>query len=272
MEKKLSPQNLTAQLAYRARGNPPSSGLDAAPGNTIPGIEVDFRNLWRRVFVGIELHEARPFVVRVKRSEANKTYDKESARAIHKLRKHYLVAVDGKEVCFPVTGPQREDDAEASVKLTRLVDWSNVLADVVRRPGETVECIFSQHPQQNIGDAGQIKVRLKIRQLFDHDENNPAVIRPAFARETILPGEFTQGLCSPWQSDFLECACYYWAASRPDYVNVNAPTDPTQKGSRGRNWLHKEPGANAPLQYSLNPDDLVDYDDMFQAWEKHLNA
>ena len=32
------------------------------------------------------------------------------------------------------------------------------------------------------------------------------------------PGELLQGLCSPWQHDFRDCSCFYWAANHPDIV------------------------------------------------------
>jgi len=32
------------------------------------------------------------------------------------------------------------------------------------------------------------------------------------------PGELMQGLCSPWQHDFRDCYCHYWASNRPDLV------------------------------------------------------
>src|SRR5262249_9636119 len=50
--------NLTAQraqLAYRGRGNPPMSHPMSAISNCFPGLEFDFRNIWRRIFVGIVL-------------------------------------------------------------------------------------------------------------------------------------------------------------------------------------------------------------------------
>jgi hypothetical protein len=31
-------------------------------------------------------------------------------------------------------------------------------------------------------------------------------------------GGLTQSLCSPWQWDFADCGCHYWAASKPDVV------------------------------------------------------
>ena len=32
------------------------------------------------------------------------------------------------------------------------------------------------------------------------------------------PGEMLQSLCSPWQHDFRDCQCFYWAANHPDIV------------------------------------------------------
>src|SRR6266581_8873559 len=66
---RLQAKNLTAQLSlldqlrYRAGGNPPSTVADAAISNCFPGLEFDFRNIWRRIFDGIELHEATNLVV-----------------------------------------------------------------------------------------------------------------------------------------------------------------------------------------------------------------
>ena len=40
------------------------------------------------------------------------------------------------------------------------------------------------------------------------------------------PGELTQSLCSPWQHDFRDCACHYWASNHPDVVLAEErPTD-----------------------------------------------
>ena len=61
----------------------------------------------------------------------------------------------------------------------------------------------------------QTKISLEVRPFF---EAGTGVIK----RELLEPGELTQSLCSPWQNDYRECSCYYWAASRPDYVNIEA--------------------------------------------------
>jgi hypothetical protein len=104
-----------------------------------------------------------------------------------------------------------------------------------------------------------------------------AVQQAVVAEQLVLAGELTQGLCSPWQNDYRECACYYWAASRPDYVNVVIGED---GASRGDNWLSKERSGNYVLDDRsdarlANFDDstdsrLVSYDDLFLHWEKLL--
>jgi len=63
MNEPIKAKNLTAQLQYRAAGNPPSTHPNAAISNAFPGLEMDFRNVWRRILEGIQLHEATNFVM-----------------------------------------------------------------------------------------------------------------------------------------------------------------------------------------------------------------
>lgn len=53
----LTPRNRTALVNYAARGNPISSRPINAIANCCPGLEVDFRAVWRRIFDGLELRE-----------------------------------------------------------------------------------------------------------------------------------------------------------------------------------------------------------------------
>jgi hypothetical protein len=86
-------------------------------------------------------------------------------------------------------------------------------------------------------------------------------VLPLIAEAMAAPGELTQSLCSPWQNDYRECACYYWAASRPDYVNV----EPTAQGpSAGNNWLARN---RQPKQYDLTDAQLISYDELFRNWQ-----
>jgi len=69
-----------------------------------------------------------------------------------------------------------------------------------------------------------------VRRIFEGESIAPSP-------DLVKPGEMTQGLCSPWQKDYRECACYYWAASRPDFVNVEPGADGL---AHGDNWMMKE--------------------------------
>ena len=102
-------------------------------------------------------------------------------------------------------------------------------------------------------------VKFPVRHFF---EDGTAVISQALA----AAGELTQGLCSPWQNDYRECSCYYWASARPDYVNVESAGNGL---STGDNWMQKRrTGDYVPDDYRDSR--LVVYDDLFREWERWL--
>ena len=96
------------------------------------------------------------------------------------------------------------------------------------------------------------------------------------------PGELTQSLCSPWQHDFRDCACHYWASNHPDVVLAEErPTDQIlpsgEAGDPHRaelriDWLRSDRdraraaaavgsfGANRPFQ--------MDHYEINQRWEE----
>ncbi|MBV8485622.1 MAG: hypothetical protein JO077_22465 [Verrucomicrobia bacterium] len=255
----LTPTNLTA-IFYHAQGNPPVAHPSSAISNAFPGLEMDFRNVWRRVFAGIILHEADNFVVDV---EAN------ASPKLRELIGQRLISVNGISVIGVLQGPTRaggpvvslppNENAAANnpmVGKTNL-EWSNCLADALRMQAKSVACIFVPE-----GGGPETKISLKVRPFF---EAGTGVIK----RELLQPGELTQSLCSPWQNDYRECSCYYWAASRPDYVNVEARADGT---SAGHNWLqlNRNPGADKVYIIDDFTDQrLVTYEQLFRNWE-HL--
>ncbi|MGI9023260.1 MAG: ferritin-like domain-containing protein, partial [Acidimicrobiales bacterium] len=60
------------------------------------------------------------------------------------------------------------------------------------------------------------------------------------------PGELTQSLCSPWQHDFRDCGCYYWASNHPDIAIEplqpgEEPAVPPPPGAGWVNWLRAQP-------------------------------
>jgi hypothetical protein len=260
----LTPRNLTAQLEYVAAGNPASSRPSSAIANCTPGLEVDFRAVWRRIFKGIELREYDNLVVGV---------DEGVSDVIRGVLGHRLLRVNRVHTMGTMVGPSPADPAQPVVLATEdnphalaPLEWSNALAAVLASSaGGKVTCDFSKeeswYEQQPWTGREEdcISIDLEVRRFFEPDT--------AFiSSELALPGELTQGLCSPWQNDFRECSCYYWASSRPDFVNV----EQTQAGgSTGDNWLQKErTGAYVPDDYV--DERLVDYDELFVAWEHWL--
>jgi hypothetical protein len=266
---KLTPRNLTAQLHYEALGNPPSSRPAAAVANCCPGLEVDFRAVWRRIFKGIELREHDNLVVHVD----DDCPHKEVKRGQRLLR--VFLGEDDK-IGIPLMGELRgpaSSDPDGSILLTTdlnphglaPLEWSNALARVLSGwQGKRVHCVFTKRPVWEKQEAWNPKrepekLAFEVRHFFEPES---AVI----SRELAAAGELTQGLCSPWQNDYRECSCYYWASARPDYVNVEV----TPSGlSNGDNWLQKQrTGDYVPDDYKDLR--LINYDDLFAQWERWL--
>ena len=269
---RLTPKNLTAQLFHIAAGNPISSRPETSVANCCPGLELDFRAAWRRMFEGITLREYDNLVV-----GDDTPYD---------LLYHRLMAIefelsepdgDGNRTRkIPTTnlmlGPA-SSDPEGSIVLTSSdnpfgaapLEWSNALAEVLaERQGKKVTCHFSRSKHIDyISDPRDsqkwIAHDFRVRHFFDP---GTAMISEVLA----APGELTQGLCSPWQNDYRECSCYYWASARPDFVNVEAGSDGL---SHGDNWFQKNrSGSYVPDDYADRR--LVFYDDLFREWERWL--
>jgi hypothetical protein len=260
MKDKIEPLNKTArlqQLHYRARGNPPSTLPSAAISNCFPGLEYDFKNFWRRAFVGIVLLEWDNYVIEA---------DPDHQDLVH----HRLLKVGDHAVVTKVSGPIipggeiKELPSTSGDPSVMTMEWSNALAYAFQHQGEEVKCQFtleeSDAPQWIPDDPKKMReVALTVRTMLEGDSVVPSM-------GALQPGELTQGLCSPWQHDYRECACYYWPASRPDYVNV----EPTPAGvSRGDNWMSRGRSGEYILD-DRKDSRMVTYVELFREWEKML--
>jgi hypothetical protein len=256
--------DISSQLHYRGKGNPFSILPRTAISNCFPGLEFDFRNLWRKAFKGITLIENNNLVL-------------EGEGHFKDLQYHRLVGIDGEPTMVITKGPTFPNSGNniTLIKTSNpngvsFMEWSNSLAKVLQKQGQKVDCYFTKEQsntevvvsKEELNDKNKnlIKKTLIVNTFF---EENSA----AFTSHIIEPGELTQGLCAPWQNDYRECACYYWAASRPDYVNVTADEEGLSKGD---NWMTKKRSGN------YLPDDRTDarfitYDDLFKNWEGELN-
>jgi len=286
-QRRIGAKNLTAQLSltdqlrFRAAGNPPTTQPGAAISNCFPGLEFDFRNVWRRILDGIVLHEATNLVV-----------DVDSKRkSLKKLVGHRLLYVNRFPTFVELWGPKSVGGANE--RLTNGTDgatpieWSNALAELLNKSaGRLVPCWFtavrvddamgvtldgqpasSHTPAKRLTSkpTGLIERMLRVNRVF---ARAPGGSRLAVIDEKLVaPGDLTQSLCSPWQNDYRECACYYWAATRPDYVNVE---DSGLGETTGNHWLAKN---RQPKEYIA--DDSADarlwsYEDLFRGWQEQL--
>ncbi|KIC03344.1 hypothetical protein OA88_04075 [Flavobacterium sp. JRM] len=259
----LKATNLTAQLHYRGTGNPIAVLPRTAISNCFPGLEFDFRNLWRRTFNGIVLIENNNYVL-----EATDI-------KFQSLVGHRLVAIEGKPTMVQTFGPVFPDGDNTPLKTdanpngVSFMEWSNSMVHVLQKQGQEVICHFTAKPSmeevvvdlKELHDVEKyIAVILVVNKVFD---GNSA----AFSDTILKPGELTQGLCAPWQNDYRECSCYYWAASRPDFVNIV----PDENGlSTGDLWMSKKrTGSYIPDDWKNSR--LISYQDLFENWQGELN-
>lgn len=265
---KLKPKNQTAkQLLHRADGNPPSTLPDSAISNCFPGLEFDFRNVWRRIFTGIVMHEAESYVVAVEDPK------------LESLLHCRILKVDGHDMTTVLRGPRQANGPAVDLSTPSnpdaawFMEWSNSLSRVLAKAGTKVPCVFTAKPstiERRADWPDTQTVDLEIRRFFEPDS-------PAISRELVEPGDLTQSLCSPWQNDYRECACYYWAASRPDYVDIEAGPDGL---SAGYNWMDHNRSVDAKVEERVylpdprprTPTDptWITYDQLFQEWQKVL--
>jgi hypothetical protein len=300
---RLVARNRSAQLFYEARGNPPPTRPDSAVANCCPGLEFDFRAVWRRIFKGIELREHDNLVLDV---------DPQLRGTDADVRNHRLLFVEWTRPAGPAgpqqavrvrvvaqrLGPSPANPDRPVVLATRsnpdgvtALEWSNALAAMLYEKGRQIpsggrrrrlahdqgrrrsdRCVigyFSAEPARSqhvwVDDDERTlktlkRVELEVRPFFEGDT---AVI----SRELAKAGELTQGLCSPWQNDYRECACFYWASARPDYVNVELSET---GGSTGDNWFQKKRTGDYVPDVYTDDERLISYDDLFKKWEKLL--
>jgi rubrerythrin len=245
---KIFPRNLTARAAYVVRGNPVVSRPESGADNSHPGLEFDMRSLDRGFFpgllfnfdfgVGARLVDVqKPWLDSAAQDLRSSLRDGETEYFLWYLFGRFgdqpdtwvfanLYGLDGYEVMRKVhdleSGPlvvcvgrhpdkldldkMKEWVAEVMklVKLTQLLQ-----ANDTTKAGEGMKPIFQafRDGKRNIQFAVFVAERSRY---LDGDG--------VIDLDTAARGTLTQSLCSPWQWDFADCGCYYWAASRPDIV------------------------------------------------------
>jgi hypothetical protein len=93
------------------------------------------------------------------------------------------------------------------------------------------------------------------------------------------PGELTESMCNPWQHDFRDCACYYWASNHPDVVlgSTNPASLPdgapvgTGESVTWLDWLRRDrgPAGNvaAPASRAAAREAQMDHFEINRRWQ-----
>ncbi|TKB71209.1 MAG: hypothetical protein E8D46_17735 [Nitrospira sp.] len=231
---KLFPRNLTARADALVRGNPVTSRPESGVENCFPGLEFDQRNIDSGFFPGLqfEMHHTAGVVLR--------DFDN-SAPAAAFLRRTdiqqgiFLAYVQGVFASRMTTVAP----APRVVRFTPpagLESWRFV-RDLEVGEIAVVLCdrqAFSRVANGNL-DIDVVTEWLKKRE--NREENLPGIGRfvllfgervrfltsnGVIDPDSIEPGQLTQSLCSPWQYDFADCGCFYWASNKPDLVSNDA--------------------------------------------------
>jgi hypothetical protein len=219
MMKRNIPLNLPARAKMNdtVAGNPETSRLESAVANSFPGLEIDHRNLDRRFFPGL-------------------VFDFLSDGPMHGA---ILTSVDPNDP----EQPQNEHSQEVLEELDRLLPGTSIFLHALEQKGKRVT--LGKPDASNVVDRGVVAWRL-VRMLQPgrvsielaqyegkvlKKVHKLSATRRTFQSESgvlseaYIPGELTQSLCSPWQHDFRDCTCNYWASNHPDIVLPSHPSD-----------------------------------------------
>jgi hypothetical protein len=236
---KIFPRNLTAKAAYLVPGNPIVSRPEDAVANCFPGLELDVRNLDRRFFPGLVFNFVSYANLPVRHPGAKLAY-------VDVLEDPDLgLDPDTADRLKQTLGIKREeikdlyddlvDNADKLAEGKWYLDWIKQGERLSMKSFDGLQVwrlLRGLEPgrvtiglRQKEGKHRGARVKLNGWRRYYADPNT-GVISGAYQ-----PGELMQGLCSPWQHDFRDCACHYWPANHPDVVLGEIyPGEPTLPG------------------------------------------
>jgi hypothetical protein len=243
---KIFPSNLTALAAYQVAGNPVVSRPEDAVANCFPGLELDVRNLDRRFFPGLVFEflspvsssapDVRPgakVAYLALREDPDLLLDPATIRRIAESLK--LDEGEAQDIHDELYNKLLEEEERLS-EGDWYIDWIEQkrnrlsMSDdggdpldglqvwrLVRSLEPELVTICLRRWDENHNDKNKRRKRDEMLELKGwrrrYTDPTTGVINLAYQ-----PGELMQGLCSPWQHDFRDCQCFYWAANHPDIV------------------------------------------------------
>jgi ferritin-like protein len=228
---KLFPRNLTARADTVVRGNPVNSRPESGVENAWPGLEFDHRNLEKAFLPGLvfEYQDERGTILREFAPKSP---------AAHLIKKAdiqkgiYLAFVQGR-VIESSRDAQPEQRVFSFAPPAAMENW-RVIRDFEPGPVAVALCnrsIYERVLANNTELLTQFSVD-GLTELFRTRKNRreggfvllfgeratwltaEGVIDP----QLVPPGDLTRSMCSPWQYDFTDCGCFFWASNKPDLV------------------------------------------------------
>ncbi|MFI8104440.1 LodA/GoxA family CTQ-dependent oxidase [Streptomyces sp. NPDC086023] len=234
---KIFPRNLTARADHVVRGNPAGTRTESGVDNCFPGLEFDQRNLDKRFFPGlvVDFHRQRPAAPGVGLLGGARVLAVTGGVAAAQGLTAEDLTVPGRPlrvqaVCGRTAVDQTEE--QAPVRDCRGTSGTGVWRAVhdllpgriavLLGAGDVGATTVSNLNQDRIagnsfvqrGPGGQVVAAVLVadRARYLTDDG---VIDP----DDYEPGDLTRSMCAPWQYDFRDCACYYWASSKPDLTS-----------------------------------------------------
>lgn len=251
MKSKILPRNLTARADRIVFGNPSVSRPESGTDVCTPGLEIDLRTLEERFFPG--------FVWDFERSDGAILVD--MAPEVQGLKREecfvparpvYLLALAGKSnasdtepTFFGLNGPggrsawRRVRDLAKGRVAILIGPKDGPVKDLNRAKtfSKLAQALNDGKPQIERPPNGPFDYAVLAADRTGYLDETGAII------DIYEPGELTKGLCAPWQFDFRDCGCNYWAAGKPDML-VNP--DPHKEGKYRNFSRNRKTNADAP--------------------------
>lgn len=238
----MRPLNLAARLNRAAVGNPASTTLASGVANCFPGLEFDHRNLDRRFFPGLVIEFADPerpretLGGRVLSVDLNDPLLEELAGELPQQLRMLGDEMAGDErpwwlASLGQGGVTIDPQQLGGVVLDGTGTWRIVRS---LEPGP-VSVVLRRFPADPESPVDELSLDGRRRPYLGPDDTIDA---------GYVAGELTQSLCSPWQHDFRDCGCYYWASNHPDIAidQVAGPREASRYAGRGWvDWLRARP-------------------------------
>lgn len=268
---KVFPRNLTARAAAVVAGNPANTRLESAVANCFPGLEFDVRALDPRFFPGLRFR-----CVTIPGAPPVAPPVGMGTQGFRLLYLDYL-----EDPMLPKTSVE-----PWVVKLLQdylgpvgtLLNNGKWYLDAIEQNGHRIEMHDSKTGYWD-GEtvwffvraiAPDVPLTIELVQrdappgtfpIVLHGMRRTYVDKAGVIDRAYRAGELTESMCNPWQHDFRDCGCHYWASNHPDVVmgevaaNEALPdgesTNPT-RASTYLDWIREDQSDAAAASASNN--------------------